>query len=415
LFETPDLLSIIPCSPSIDAILTPPNHLGWYSWWVGQQVRRESKEIFSALPNYNQEQESVWVGSFVSLWQEISRYTIENNPVSIDEIVLHLVENKFLHLVNEASPMVAKNLVFAVLGWQTMLYRADTRSCCPSQLAIADDMDGHKGQAYMCLRQSMSTCQAKLHQFLLGFGVLLPPLNFNSLLTEESGETFEQFKSVTTTSLNAYSLTCIAKVKIKWVDSLACHLEFDAHSNTLFLFRYPSFCVVNLPQSGAKLFQKSVIHACAAPVAGAGQWATAAEVTQMLRETILSYRLLFGQNKAARRLFRKLRPFEGISEHGRDHYLDSICSRKQWRAVGDERETYDLCLDFPIMRGRLAILAWHLSKKKPQTWRELWRDRRDSASWLTFWTVLIIGGLGVTLALLQTVLQVVQIVQQNQH
>jgi hypothetical protein len=80
--------------------------------------------------------------------------------------------------------------------------------------------------------------------------------------------------------------------------------------------------------------------------------------------------------------------------------------------VVPERESYDLSCDFPILRSKLAILHRHLENKKPRTWKALWQDKRDSASWLTFWAVIIIGGLGIILAFLQVVLQIVQIAQQ---
>ena len=49
------------------------------------------------------------------------------------------------------------------------------------------------------------------------------------------------------------------------------------------------------------------------------------------------------------------------------------------------------------------------TRKNQRSWKELWLDKRDSASWLTFWAVLVIGGLGILLALIQVVLQVVQV------
>jgi hypothetical protein len=333
--------------------------------------------------------------------------------ISIDEMVANLVEDSTLKPLNnsDAALIAAKNLIFAILGWQTMLYLPDSRSCPPTHLAIADDMDGHSGQAHICLKQSHIACKRPMHEFLLGFGVLLPPANFNASESPEDKKLFNELKTASTTSFNAHLLTSVGGVNIKWIDTLPCHLEFDALSNTLFLFRYPSFCIANLPPRKAEHIRKSVIHACGAPY-GTGQWATADETTQLLREILLSYRLLFGQNKASRHLFRKLRPFGQIAEEGRDKYLKLLCGQKS-NQMGDEipeREIYDLRRDFPILRSRLAILLRHMGDRKPRTWMELWVDKRDEASWLTFWAVLVIGGLGILLALMQVVLQIVQIV-----
>lgn len=349
------------------------------------------------------------------LWREISRYITTNESVSIDKIAAHLIEDGILQPASNSETLfTSKNLVFAVIGWQTMLYRPNMQSCPPVQLAIANEMDGHQGQAHMCLKQNHSACKRHMHEFLLGFGVLLPPRNFSVLESPEDKIAFNELKTAAAASFNAHLLASIGSVNIKWIDSLACHLEFDTSSNTLFLFRYPSFCVANLPPDSSVSPHKSVIHACAAPCAGTMQWATEGEVTEMLNETVLSYRLLFGQNKAARHLFRRLGPFDSVPERGRDKLLMTLCSQKHCQTTLEvlERETYDLPRDFPIFRSRLAILLRHLSNKKPRTWKELWLDKRDSASWLTFWAVLIIGGLGIILAFTQVVLQIVQIIRQ---
>ena len=59
-------------------------------------------------------------------------------------------------------------------------------------------------------------------------------------------------------------------------------------------------------------------------------WGTAEDVTGLLRETLLSYRLLFGQSKAARRLFLKeLTPFAGVPTEGQDPLLASLCGLKK--------------------------------------------------------------------------------------
>ncbi|MCJ1250493.1 hypothetical protein MMC30_007721 [Trapelia coarctata] len=408
----PDLLSILPYSSQGTGAF---DYAQWYDWWVHNQVQRQPKELFSTLPNYDPKLDERWTHSFVILWQKISGYMKANDSVSIDDIIAFLVEHSILQPAsNSEALLAAKNLVFAVIGWQTMLYRPDMHSCPPVQLAIDREMGVHQGQAHICLKQGHSACKKHMHEFLLGFGVMLPPPNFNTSETSEDKTAFNELKTAMAASFNAHLLASIGDIHFEWVDSLSCHLEFDTHSKTLFLFRYPSFCLANLSSSKSTLPHNSVIHACAAPCAGMKQWATADEVTQMLNETLQSYRLLFGQNKAARQLFRRLRPFENIPEAGRDRFLMTLCGQKHCRTTlkAPERESYDLPHDFPILRSRLAILLRHLSNKKPRTWKEIWQDKRDSASWLTFWAVLVIGGLGIILTLLQVVLQIVQIARQ---
>jgi hypothetical protein len=337
--------------------------------------------------------------------------------VSIDGIVAHLLESGIIELGSDPNAIVAaKNLVFAVIGWQTMLYQADMHSCPPEQLAIQSEMGAHQGLAHLCLKQSHSFCKRNINEFLFGYGLLLPPRNFEGHWSLEDKKTFTEIKSASPAYFNAYILSSIGDVDIEWVDSLSCHMEFDPYLNKLFLFRYPSFCLANIPSDDPRQSENSTIYACATSrdITG-GQWATKADVAHMLQEIILSYRLLFGQNKASRQLFQTLTPFENIPENGKDTFLEQLCGRKQYQSNPNgpkqERETYDLSHDFPILRSRLLPLLRHLASKKPRTWKQLWEDKRDSASWLTFWAVIIIGGMGLILAMLQTVLQIVQVIQ----
>lgn len=60
-------------------------------------------------------------------------------------------------------------------------------------------------------------------------------------------------------SLNYFSLFTIGRVRLKWVDTLAAHLAFDRSTRTLFVFRFPSFCVTNvLRKHDIKVLQKCV-------------------------------------------------------------------------------------------------------------------------------------------------------------
>lgn len=47
-------------------------------------------------------------------------------------------------------------------------------------------------------------------------------------------------------SLNYFSLYTIGRVRLQWVDTLTAHLAFDRSTRTLYVFRFPSFCVANI-------------------------------------------------------------------------------------------------------------------------------------------------------------------------
>ncbi|PVH84999.1 hypothetical protein DL98DRAFT_609117 [Cadophora sp. DSE1049] len=369
---------------------------------VHRQVKRQPEELFSTTAQRATGRgttgcEEERMERFLPLWQEVARYMTTNKAASIDDILRPLGDQGIIESkANPESFLTSKSLVFAVIGWQTMLYQPDMHACSASQLAIESQMGLHQGPAHLSLKQAQSSCRKPMHEFLLGSGIFLPPRNYSIQ--------------------DAYFLSSNAGINIEWTDSLPCHLEFDPNANTLFIFRYPSFCLANLRTSASpEKLSKSIIHPCAAPCPSSRPWATEEEVTRTLQETILSYRLLFGQNKASRQLFRSLSPFNDIPAEGRDRLLSSLCTQKAFHLQTPlqllKRDSYNLRRDFPILRSRLTILMSRLSSRKPRTWKELWLDKRDSALWLTFWAVLIIGGSGILLALLQVVLQIVQIVK----
>lgn len=113
-------------------------------------------------------------------------------------------------------------------------------------------------------------------------------------------------------------------------------------------------------------------------------WASTDDITQFLNEVLLSYRLLFGQNKQARQYFRRVcesQAFEDVPHEGQDPLLSVLCGRKSvdFDISGGQRDLYQLGRHFPMLRFRIAVLKKQLANAKPRGWIELWRDKRDSA------------------------------------
>jgi hypothetical protein len=101
----------------------------------------------------------------------------------------------------------------------------------------------------------------------------------------------------------------------------------------------------------------------------------------------------------------------------RDDLLVRLCTSKASQAPFEliQRDAYELARDFPHLRTRLVRLTNYLNQRKPRSWAELWVDNRDSASWLTFWAVIVIGGIGLLLAFIQVILQIIQLAFQLKH
>lgn len=59
----------------------------------------------------------------------------------------------------------------------------------------------------------------------------------------------EESTALYVSSLNYASLKTISKVKLVWVNSLTNHLDFNATSRQLSIFRFPSYCAISTLES----------------------------------------------------------------------------------------------------------------------------------------------------------------------
>ena len=165
----------------------------------------------------------------------------------------------------------------------------------------------------------------------------------------------------------------------------------------------------------------------------AGYYALDAKGASMLskyqREIILSYRLLFGQDRKSRRLFREVESRNAALDKTSkcDPLLDILCGRKK-RAVIDalpsdiwpdscrdsaghllEQTIYSTSLDFPVLGSRLLQIQEFDSRQQPNRIRDYWRDRRNPLQWYAFWAVLIIGALSILIGIIQIILAILQL------
>lgn len=168
----------------------------------------------------------------------------------------------------------------------------------------------------------------------------------------------------------------------------------------------------------------------------------------MYRETLLTYRLIFGQSYESRKITSGL--IDGASSEmggrvsdggdGVDEFLRTLCTTPlytQWSLLGlpfgrrsgphitgelfpisslsvhndlIESSSYSARDDFPTFGHRLLALQRYNSRHQPSKITDLWRDRRNLLQWYTFWAVLLVGGLGLLLATLQLIVGIIQVI-----
>jgi hypothetical protein len=229
-------LSEVPATSSLQVTLP-----SWYDSWFDKQLKTLPSPISERLR------------SPLEIFQAIAKFC--KPETSIDDMANHLLALDFIETngSEDKGLQIARSISFAVLGWQTMLYLPAFGTCPPQQMAIEDVLDGYTGQAYMTLKQDQSRIKSCLADFLLGFGLMLPSENLCINDDPEDCLAFEKVAIVGPDEFNAALLKSFAHISIKWVDTLAPHMEFDKATNTLFLFRYPSFCMASLPTEGKSI------------------------------------------------------------------------------------------------------------------------------------------------------------------
>lgn len=154
-----------------------------------------------------------------------------------------------------------------------------------------------------------------------------------------------------------------------------------------------------------------------------------------LKEVLLSYRVLFGQSKASRKLARRLLDARDREEPEQiDPLLRTLCTGplRRWAFRGnsvttvlpgyvfplstlnfdnelEEADVYSAFDDFPTFGTRLLDLQRYNLRQQPRRIIDLWRDRRNPLQWYTFWAVLWLGAVATILSVLQLAVGIAQL------
>ncbi|PWY75949.1 hypothetical protein BO83DRAFT_463764 [Aspergillus eucalypticola CBS 122712] len=175
---------------------------------------------------------------------------------------------------------------------------------------------------------------------------------------------------------NAYLFQALLSVRsrwVEWVDSLELRLDYDRISRTLSLLSYPSMYLNALQSRG-------VIHAFVS-IDGAGEDPRADEkdISRFLQEVPLSYRLLFGQSAASRKLSRNIsKPAEYLKDHRVDSLLPHLCTQKQLKSPSSslpaDRPIYFAGRVVAVLYERIVLIAKVLRDVRHKYMRDLLHD-----------------------------------------
>ncbi|TLD09705.1 hypothetical protein PspLS_11344 [Pyricularia sp. CBS 133598] len=383
----------------------------WYASWIKQRLKDLPPSLLeievSGVPLGRP-------GSYKRLAQAIDQFALRMEGTSVNDIIEHLYETNVLRKDQHVSSTSYRVLVFACLGWQSMLFLPAFNVCSFAELAIYyDDNQPNSGLVFDTFRVPSHLSDRPLSILLKAFGHILPagPTRALSLPTETL-KSVASWKALWPEEINVYLLQVLLRVRLRWVDCLALHLDYDKSTQTLCLFAYPSICASMLDSHGTIFAFASIETNAADPRADRG------EIDCFLREVLLSYRLLFGQCPKSRRLFRSIGPSAQIFQYGPDTLLQQLCTNKQLSQAGigwvpDDRAVYYASKDFSILRDRVELISNELEKVRPRSMGDLVHDKRDAVQYWTFWSISIIGGINIVLSLTQIILQCLQLAQDN--
>ncbi|KAK2821084.1 hypothetical protein FQN49_007730 [Arthroderma sp. PD_2] len=237
-------------------------------------------------------------------------------------------------------------------------------------------------------------------------------------------------------SVNIYSLCYFGHVTVQWVDTISEHLRFNPANRRLSLFRFPTFCaLLAIHEDNVCSAIRSIVEQLD-PLSPESREQCCASLEQ---EIILSYRLLFGQDKKSRKIARRelCKLKDACPNQNVDTMLFDLCERKYeygrlwWKTYDKVLQSYPSEIwpitcrtmegylqqsgvysardDFPRLGKRLMKLQQFSLRQKPSKLTDLWRDRRNPLQWYTFWAVILVGGLANVLAALQLLVAVIEL------
>ncbi|KAK4200759.1 hypothetical protein QBC40DRAFT_253763 [Triangularia verruculosa] len=335
----------------------------------------------------------------------LQRHASNKSSFSLDSASRYLSTENLLGV--EATDVVydrlARHFVFALIGASTYLFRpifAESMDLPVYRIQDLYPKTSHRYASVLANKIMVTDTRRPVSTLLKGFGELGPTMD--PMHRTSSTQIIRLYPE----TFNAHLIISVLKVNIKWTDILCAHLDYDDRTNTLFLFKFPAFCLLNsilhTPQGTKTLWQS-----CTKTHRDDGDLIP----RDLMSEIILSIFLLFGQHARSRHIFHPKDAFPGLAQPLHDPLLKDLC-KGLWPlkdSLPEPKSVYYLPNDFPMLSAKLDYLYNRLSQAEPTTLRQLWRDTRNTNQWYTFWAVIFYGTLGLVLAVVQTGLGAAQV------
>ncbi|OBT62907.1 hypothetical protein VE03_07905 [Pseudogymnoascus sp. 23342-1-I1] len=344
------------------------------------------------------------------------------------------VENKGFFKSNTGGDDggVRNQLVFIAIGWLTMLFEPNL-SPQNGSISVQPTLDT-KGQImssdiFDTISATLSETRGiPLHQLLKHFGTLIPTEFWTHRHTNNwAPDTFSE--QIVVSCINYRTLYRIAGIKLEFTSSASLHLDFDERTKTIKIFQYPSFCMMVASGISSteivdsqhyaylnRLFQDylrgNMVEMSDQDRTESNKSHEKIDIRAFYLEILMSYRLIFGQNRGSWKLF--------SSHHKKRNFSDPLLLRlcaKNCRKemtysesfIPQPKPQYSVRKDFAFFGERLVHLQRFVIEQDPGDFWTLWYDKRDILRYYTFWAVIWVGGVSLLLSLAQNVIGILQL------
>jgi len=403
----------------------------WYISFLEFKIRESWPTIFrgmlKGINSLDAQNEGLSV-VFEILRVVVVEFSREN--IALTDLVDQLYNKELLN-TTDGERSHAKQLVFIVFGWITALYppRYDPEpmklqlintSLSPALESTKRQSPRRRIKAFETYEQSLEDndhLDQPLHTLLGTFGRIMPQQNrqtsmmggHSTPLMAAPPRPDEQWLELSL--LCFHTLEKVAFISIEWVDSLSQHLEFDRGTKALKIFRLPSLCLVMASSEKCSPLSQMFWESDDSNMTYTPT--DLPNAAEFYKEVILSYRLLFGQDRASHTTLAST----SLLPETTDPLLPLLCTQ-DWESpsarpiydsieADDPATQYSPISDFPYLGKKLLDVQRYVRGQKPESVRGLWHDKRDKGAWWAFWAVIIIGGITV---LITTVLGIAQLV-----
>lgn len=192
--------------------------------------------------NYRTKRGSWYLASAVALQQHISshpHFSLETTAVHLR--TKNLLEPSPTSTDADATTRLHYFFVFCLIGISAHLFQPSTKAPVQTVFTIEDCIPGsiHRCWSILSNKVLVRDPRTLVARLFRGFGELSPVVDGDQRSHRAKTATLRADR------FNAHLLCSVLKMKMAWTDILNTHLDYDAETNTIFLFRHATFCAMN--------------------------------------------------------------------------------------------------------------------------------------------------------------------------